>query len=212
MTHLEVENLASDYLEARLEAAPKAQFETHLEDCAPCRELVADLRRTVELCRAAEDLEPAPWLISKILLATVGQRMPTLREQLAGLFRPVLQPRVAYAVAMAVFSFSIIVNAARIDLRRLTVQDLDPRTWYFRANLAGHHLYARVEKYYYDLRVVYEFQSRFRRLRSEPPQEEKEAPKSDSQPGGSTDRLDPGNTQLARMFLSTVREGRSANR
>jgi hypothetical protein len=196
MTHLELENLASDYLEGLLEAARKAEVEAHLSLCAPCRELIGEVRQVMELCNSAEELEPAPWLVAKILLATVGERKPSLRQQIAALFRPALQPRFAYAVAMAVFSFSIIINAAGISLRDVRVEDLNPRTWVYRANRAGHLLFARVEKFYYDLRVVYEIESRFRQLRSQP-QEEKEAPKLQPPSGGSTDRTPPGNPQLA---------------
>jgi len=197
MTHLELENLASEYLEGLLEPARKADVEAHLSECGTCRELVAELRGVMELCRTAEELEPAPWLVPKILLATVGARKPTLREQLAALFRPAVQPRVAYAVAMAVFSFSIIINAAGINLRNVRLGDLNPRTWVYRANLAGHQLYARAEKFYYDLRVVYEIESRFRRLGSQPSQQEKEAPKQGPPAGGSSDTKQPGSPQWA---------------
>jgi hypothetical protein len=196
MTHLELENLASEYLEGLLDAARRGQVEVHLGECASCRELMDDLRRVMELCRSAEELEPAPWLIPKILRATVGERKPTLGERLAAFLRPSGQPRLAYAVAMAIFSFSIIVNAAGLDLRKLTLADLNPRTWFYQANRTGHLLYARAEKFYYDLRVVYEIESRFRQLRSRPG-EQKEAPKPETPPGGSTDRNVPSGTQLA---------------
>ena len=104
-------------------------------------------------------------MISKIMLATVGERKPTWRERIAAFFRPVLQPRVAYPIAMTVFTFSIIVNAAGLNLRSLRFEDLNPRTWVDRANRQGHLMYARAEKFYYDLRVVYEIESRFRQLR-----------------------------------------------
>ena len=196
MTHLELENLASEYLEGQLEAARRVELEAHLKVCGPCRELVADLRGVMELCRSSEDLEPAPWLIAKIMRATAGERKPTFREQVAAFFRPSPQPCVAYAVAMAIFSFSIIVNAAGFNLRKLTLADLDPRTWVNQANRTGHLMYARVEKFYYDLRVVYEIESRFRQLRSQP-SEKQETPKPETPPGGSTDRQAPGGTQLA---------------
>lgn len=188
MTHIEVENLTSDYLEGLLSQAVKIQVEAHLAACAPCRELVTDVRRVMELCRSAEDLEPPPWLISKTLLATVGEKKPTFGERLAALLRPRIQPRVAYTVAMTVFSFSIIVNAAGVNLRHLTFEDLNPFTWAHRAYRTGHSLYDRAEKFYYNLRVVYEIESRFRAVRSEPQGEEKEAPKQESPPEGSTDR------------------------
>jgi hypothetical protein len=197
MTHLELNNLASDYLEGLLEPARKVEVEAHLAECSACRELIEDVRGVIELCHSAEKLEPAPWLISKILWATVGERKPTLREQLNAFFRPAMQPRFAYAVAMAVFSFSIIVNAAGINLRNVHAEDLNPRTWFYRANRAGHLLYARAEKFYYDLRVVYEIESRFRQLRSQPKEEGKEAPKQEPPAGGSTDSVPAGSSQLA---------------
>jgi hypothetical protein len=196
MTHLELENLTSDYLEGLLDTVRRAQVEAHLAECTSCRELVADVRNAIDLCHKAEVLEPSPWLVSRILLATVGGRKPAFWEQVAAFFRPALQPRVAYVVAMAVFSFSIIVNAAGINLRNFTVQDLRPTIWYSKATRTGHLLVARAEKFYYDLRVVYEIESRFRQLRSEPEQQEKEAPK-DQTPGGSTDTRPANNPQMA---------------
>lgn len=197
MTHLELENLASEYLEGLLQPARKAEVEAHLAECASCRELVAEVRGVMELCRTAEELEPAPWLVSKILLATVGARKPTLREQLVAMFRPAVQPRVAYAVAMAVFSFSIIINAAGINLRNFRVEDLNPRTWFKHATVAGAHFLSRAEKFCYDLRVVYEIETRFRRLGSQPQQQERQTPKQEPPAGGSSDTKQPGNPQLA---------------
>jgi hypothetical protein len=197
MTHLEIENLASDYLEGFLDPAGRAAVEAHLAECAPCRGLVEDVRRVLELCRSAEEAEPTPWLVSKILLATVGERKPTLLEQLAAYLRPVLQPRVAYSVAMTVFAFSIIVNAAGLNLRNLRFEDLNPRTWYFRANRAGHLMYARAEKFYYDLRLVYEIESRLRQMRGQPQDQEEAPPQPGAPAGGSTQGTPSGQTQLA---------------
>jgi hypothetical protein len=150
--------------------------------------MVGDVRRALQLCHSAPELEPAPWLVQKIMRATVGERKPGLAERLVAFIRPALQPRFAYGIAMAVFSFSIIVNAAGINLRHMTVADLNPRTWFFRANRAGHLFYARAEKFYYDLRVVYEIESRLRQLRSHPEQEQ-EAPKQEPPAGGSTNSV-----------------------
>ena len=197
MTHLEIENLASEYLEGLLEAPRRGEMEAHLAACEPCQKLIAEVRQVMELCHTAEDLEPAPWLVPKILLATVGTRKPTLREQVVGLLRPVLHPRFVYAMAMAVFSFSVIVNAAGINLRNVRMEDLNPRNWARHANLAGHQLYARAEKFYYDLRIVYEIESRFRQLSPQPEQQEKEAPRQQPPAGGSSTTEQPGNPEQA---------------
>ena len=194
MTHLEIENLASDYLEGLLEPSLGAAVEAHLDGCAACRELIGNVRHALELCRAAEKVEPKPWLVSKILLATIGERKPTWRERFAAFFRPVLQPRVAYPIAMTVFTFSIIVNAAGLDLRSLRFEDLNPRTWLDRADRQGHLLYARAEKFYYDLRVVYEIESRFRQLSGQPQVQEEQAPKSAAPGDGSSLGTPPDQT------------------
>jgi Putative zinc-finger len=201
MTHLELENLISEYLEGQLDAARRAEFEAHAAECTPCNELVAGVRSAMTMCQSAEELEPAPWLVSKIMLATVGQRKPTLGEQLAAYFRPAARVRLAYAAAMAVFSFSIIVNTAGIDLRQIKLTDLNPRTWIYQANRTGHLVVARAEKFYYDLRVVYEIESRLRQFRqqsgSESPAQENTSPKPETPAGGTTDSTPPGNPELA---------------
>jgi len=184
MTHLEIENLASEYLEGQLDAARRAEADRHLAGCAECRELLADVRRAYELCHAAEDLEPSPWLVAKIMRATVGERKPTLAQRLTPAFRPFFQARVVYGVAMTVFSVSLILNVAGVSLRDVKVEDLNPRTWVYQANRNGHLLLGRVEKYYYDLKVVYEIESRLRRLRAQPGEE---LPRPQAPAGGSTD-------------------------
>jgi hypothetical protein len=186
MTHLEVENLVSDYLEGLLEPSQRAAVDAHLTECATCCDLLGDVRQALELCREVEIAEPKPWLISRIMLATVGEQRPTFRERLAAYFRPILQPRVAYPIAMTVFTFSIIVNAAGLNLKRLQIEDLNPRTWLDRANRQGHLLVGRAEKFYYDLRVVVEIESRIRQLGGQPQNQEEQTPKPETPAGGSS--------------------------
>jgi len=201
MTHMELENLVSDYLEGQLDTARRVEVEAHLDGCPECKELTATVREGIELCRSAEDLEPAPWLVSKIMRATVGERKATFWDQAAAYIRPVLHPRVAYAVAMGVFSFSIIINVAGINLRHVKAQDLNPRTWFHQANRNGHLFYARAEKFCYDLKVVYELETRLRQLRqqSEPGkgEEPKQSPSPEAPAGGSSEGQQPSVTQLA---------------
>jgi hypothetical protein len=182
MTHLELENLISDYLEGQLTAASRAELETHLAGCPDCQAMVADVRHAFDLCHRAESIEPPPWLVPKILRATVGERKPSLSRRLQAWFRPLMQTRVAYGVAMGVFSLSMIINVAGINLRHVRPADLNPVNWLYQANRNGHLLIGRVEKYCYDLKVVYEFQSRLQRLRTQP----SETPRPQAPAGGST--------------------------
>lgn len=197
MTHLEFENLASEYLEGRLDAVRRAEVEEHLAACDGCRELLSDVRQAIEICRSAEEVVPPPWMISKIRLATTGEAPSGIAEQVNALLRMIRQPRVAYAVAMTVFSLSLIANVAGFNFRRMNIEDLNPSTWVYRANRAGHLIYARAEKFYDDLRIVYEIESRFRNVQPAPAEEEK----TGAEPGKSTGRpasaTDGGSGQMA---------------
>lgn len=196
MTHLELENLASDYLDGQLAVNQRVAVEAHLQACAACRELIGDLKRVLTLAHSAEDAEPSPWLVAKIMRATVGEPKLGWKERLAAILRPSPQPRMAYAVAMAIFSFSIIVNAAGVNLRNLTISDLNPQNWLYQANRSGQLMFARAEKFYYDLRIVYEIESRLRQNRTKT-NEPAEETRPQSDPGGSSERTAPGGTEIA---------------
>ena len=60
MTHLELENLTSDYLEGLLEPALKAEVESHLSACPSCVEMVEVVRRAMALCHAARSSSRRP--------------------------------------------------------------------------------------------------------------------------------------------------------
>jgi hypothetical protein len=187
MTHLELEDLITDYLDGMLEAGRSAQVEAHLASCSACREMVEDVRLAMANCRAAHDVEPAPWLVSRILDATTGERKPGLAAQVLDWLRPVLKPQVIYGVSMAVFSLSFILFVAKANLRNLSVRELNPATWVEKANSRGHLLVARVEKFYYDLRFVYEVQSVLRELRQQP----SSRPAKPGSRSGGTSRAQP---------------------
>lgn len=197
MTHLELENLASDYLEGRLDHARLAQVEEHLRDCGSCQEILTDVRQTIQACRSAGEVAEPPWLISRIRRATFGEPRTGFAEQLGALLQMIRQPRLAYAVAMALFSISLLVNVAGFNLRSLSAEDLNPATWFYRVNRAGHLFYARAEKFYGDLRIVYEIESRFRNAGSQPVEQEKPASKPSSSPGRPASTAEHANKQLA---------------
>jgi hypothetical protein len=205
MTHLELENLTGEYLEGRLDAVRRAEVEEHLAGCGPCRELLSDVRQAIEMCRSAEKIAPPPWMISKIRLATTGERPSGIAEQVNALLRLVRQPRVAYALAMTVFSLSLIANVAGLSVRRLSLDDLKPSTWMYRANRAGHLIYARAERFYDDLRIVYEIESRFRNVQSAPVEPEKSGGKP-GPAGRPASATDPGSRQMASVGMNVARQ------
>ncbi len=197
MTHLEIENLASEYLEANLAEGQRAEVEEHLEACARCRRLVEDVRSAIEACRSAAEAPFPPWLTARISRATLGERKPGWFEQLTALPQLLRQPRFVYGMAMLVFSASLIVNASGFRLRSLTMEDLDPVAWYNQATRTSHLLYARAEKFYYDLRIVYEIESRFHDAQPESSPPEVQPGKQPAAPGPTANSLGLVNKKLA---------------
>ncbi len=197
ITHLELENLASDYLEGQLDQARHGEVEEHLAGCAACREVVADVRLVMEMCQSAEKVMAPPWLVTRIRFATLGEGRTGITEQVNAILHAIRRPRFAYAVAMTVFSLSLIVNISGVNLRHLDMHDLNPAGWVYGANRAGHLLYARAEKFYDDLRIVYEIESRFRNARSENDDQEKQTSKPSPPSGRPASTANPESPQMA---------------
>ncbi|MGH9398489.1 MAG: anti-sigma factor family protein [Terriglobia bacterium] len=168
MTHLELASLMTDYVEGALDAARARHVDAHLEACLECRAMLEDVRFAMMACGDAADLEPPPWLLPRIVRATTGERKPGLRERLVAWARPAFRPQIAYSLSMAVFSLSFILYAAKVNLRGMSLRDVNPATWAYRVNRRGHMLMARAEKYYYDIRFVYEVQSILQDIRQQP--------------------------------------------
>lgn len=168
MTHLELSNLMTDYLDGALNAAQTAEVEEHLLGCAACRAMAEDVRFALAACHDAADVEPPLWLLPRIMRATLGERKPSLKEQLTAWLRPMFRPQIAYSLSMAIFSLSFILYTSNVNLRDMRARDVNPVHWAYAANSRGHILVARAEKYYYDLRFVYEVQSILHGLQQKP--------------------------------------------
>lgn len=164
MTHAEFASLLTDYVDGTLVSAEGAACEQHAAACESCRTMLADARLAVEVCRAAEDVTPAPWLLPRILRATAGARQPSLAMRVAAWSRPPYGLRVAYSAAMALFSLSFVLYVAKVNVRAVKLSDLNPKTWIYRADRHGHILAGRAQRFYEDLRFVYEVQSLLREL------------------------------------------------
>lgn len=206
MTHLELSNLMTDYLDGALAPDAAREVEAHLEGCTPCRALAEDVRFALAACRDATEVEPSPWLLQRIMRATVGERKPTLKERLAAWIRPVFRPQIAYSLSMAIFSLSFILYTSNVNLRAVRAQDLNPAHWAYQANSRGHILMARAEKYYYDLRFVYEVQSILHGLQQQQPAAGPEAPKKAS-PSGSASRHEFSLDETALALIVAPQEG-----
>lgn len=207
MTHLDTGNLLAAYLDGALDPVQTGHVEDHLAGCADCREMVEDVRLAIKVCQAAEDWEPTPWLVPCILRATVGEPRLTW----AGWLRAWLRPQLLYGVSMAVFSLSFVLFTAKINLRRLKISELSPAAWVHHADSRTHLLAARAEKFYYDLRFVYEVQSVLRDLRQQPAGTPGTRQNSRA-PAGSSFVEHPGGSRLSALEISPRQSGFSKKR
>jgi len=114
-------------------------------------------------------VEPPRNLVHNILVATSGvtetaHSVETIKQPIWDRIRtwvtphvsPLLTPRFAMSCAMAFFSISMVMNVAGIRVKDLTPKGIS-RTYYQNQ--------ARVVKYYENIRLVYEIESRVRDLK-----------------------------------------------
>lgn len=67
MDHTEIRRRLSDYLDNVVSASERSEIETHLATCGSCRGALADLKRTIAHMKSLPEVEPPPWLTSKIM-------------------------------------------------------------------------------------------------------------------------------------------------
>ena len=197
MTCFEFEILLCDYVDGTLDAERKSALEQHRAECAECEAMARDVAGVVGFIERAAVIEPPPELVTRILFETpqgkpgASERMAGLRNTLAGWFKPVLQPKFAMGMAMTILSFSMLGQFAGVNVRQLRPADLDPVKVWAAVDDQVHRTWQRAVKYYENLRLVYEIQSRLK----EWTEEEEEAQRSAPAGQGKTSGNDNGSTQ-----------------
>jgi hypothetical protein len=114
--------------------------------------------------RESEPVEAPPELLTRITfeIPTGGQHSARRgwRSLFAGWLQPVLQPRFAMGMAMTILSFSMLARIAGIEVREIRPADLHPAKVWAATDDKVHRVWNRAVKYYENLRLVYEVQTR----------------------------------------------------
>lgn len=191
---LEVERLAPEYVEGLLAAEERSRVEEHLAVCSSCSSAMADMREALAVCREAEGVVVPPGLVARILEVTTGKL--SWKQRLRIWVRPVLEPRLAMGLAMAILSFSIVLRAAGVDPTSLRLDDFRPSSIYARFDRQVHLTSSRLVKYYHDLRIVYEIQTQLQSIRdtAAPPAEPRSRPPQQKPPSSP-----PAHNRLSRQ-------------
>ncbi|HYX70784.1 MAG TPA: zf-HC2 domain-containing protein [Terriglobales bacterium] len=177
----EYETLLAEAVEGNLAEPQRAGFQAHVAACPHCGPLFTEAQAGRRLLRALAELEPPRNLVHNILAATSGKEAARpageapgwarrLWEPLAPVLSPVWatvrQPRFAMSFGMAFFSVTLVLNLVGVKLTDLRLVDLKPSAMRYNAERALDETTARATKYYENIRLVYEFQSRLRDLRN----------------------------------------------
>jgi hypothetical protein len=190
----EFEAVLFDALDQKLAGGKLERFRAHARACTKCGPMFSEVEAGEHWLKSLTEVEPPANLVNDILAATSGiqsyrlqagvpaqqQTSPgeRIREWADSLLAPVWstvrQPRFAMSFGMAFFSLSVALSVAGVKPSDLKSADLSRtglrRTYYTTS--------ARVMKYYENMRLVYEIQSKVQEIkkaaRPAEPKEEKE--------------------------------------
>jgi hypothetical protein len=173
----EFDALLAEAIDGTLNGQQREQFERHRAGCAACNTLLGEVSSGAAWLNEMEEVAPPQGLVRNILEATSGAAQAAakaeprpsawerLRHQVGMVFAPVLTPRFGMSMGMAFFSIMLVLNMAQIRIRDLTPHNLS-HTFYSSEN--------KLMKYYENMRLVYEIESRVRDLRNASDESERE--------------------------------------
>jgi hypothetical protein len=181
MTCSELDILLVDYLDGTLSPGDARSVETHLESCSACAELARDARLAMAFMERAAEAEPPPQLLTRILHETASGRHGRLgrpsgiRSWFDRALGWVLQPRLVMGMALTIFSFSMMARCPGISPRQLRTSDMDPKKIWAALDDQAHRTCERSLKFYENIKVVYEIQSRLKDWTDQQEEEDRNA-------------------------------------
>jgi anti-sigma factor RsiW len=168
MNCADVEILLADYVDGTLRGEQKSAFEQHLATCAECSELARDAAGAVAFMGRTAVVEAPPELLTRILFeitdgpSHAAVKPSWIRRIFGTRLEPLLQPRFTMGLAMTILSFAMLGRFSGIQVRQLKPSDLDPvKVWAATEDRVSR-AWARTMKYYENLRVVFEIQTKLK--------------------------------------------------
>ncbi len=168
------EAMLADALDGVLTAEVQRDFDAHGRTCPLCGPMLAEAREGMRWLETLEDVEPPRNLVHNILAATSMAVTPSgepsqVRKVRASGFRPLLagffRSRFATSFSMAFFSLSLTLTVAGVRISDLGKIDWHPSALRKSLVLEYTHVESSVVRYYENMRLVYEVESRVRALR-----------------------------------------------
>lgn len=168
------EVLLSDYIDGTATGEIRAAIEEHAGACAACGELLLDATQAVSFIERVEEVIPPHELITRLVYhAPHGKLRDELeRRSLVGRtfsrwLQPVLQPRFVMGMAMTILSFAMLGRCTGVQLQQIRPADLSPTKVWGNLEDKVYRGWDRTVKYYDNLRLVYEIESRIKDIRDQ---------------------------------------------
>ncbi len=173
----------ADALDGALSGEASRRFQFHADGCAACGAMLSEVRQGMSWLRMLEEPQPPQNLMHNILAATSSAPVQRPAEAARGpewlesgwlgeiwaFLRPVaagaMHPRFAASFSMAFFSLSLTLGLLGVKVKDLAHMDLRPASVRRAAVLQYTQIESRVVRYYENLRLVYEIESRVSELK-----------------------------------------------
>jgi len=169
------EALLADAMDGLLTDGDQGAFEAHRLSCAACGPLFSETQEGMLLLKALTEVEAPNNLVHNILAATSMAEKPAaaaaaqtqgwlerLREKLPTPMAGMLHSRFATSFAMAFFSLALTLNLLGVRVSQI---DWHPSALRKSVVLEYTQIEARVQRYYDNLRIVYEVENRVQNLK-----------------------------------------------
>ncbi len=170
----EFEIVLADYVDGTLPSAERAAVEEHVASCEGCAEFMREVTGAVSFLEHAPEVLPPAELITRIAyLSPTGRvRHPLDRQGFfsklaAKWLQPLLQPKLAMGMAMTILSFAMLEKCTGIQVQHIQAADLNPARIWDGAEDKVIRTKDRAVKYYENIRLVYEIQSRLKDMEAQ---------------------------------------------
>lgn len=175
MTCVDIEGLAAEYVDGTLGRDARVAIESHLSVCPECKAFVDDAGEGAALLGRLPEIEPPHELVTLIAFhAPVGRARDPLASPPGWLSRlttkwvqPLLQPRFAMSMAMTIFAFGMLQRCTGVDVQHLQAADLTPAHLVQGMEDKAVRVRDRAVKYYENIRLVYDVETRLHRMERE---------------------------------------------
>jgi hypothetical protein len=149
-------------VDGTLDAVRRSELEAHQRECSACAEFARDVAGAVAFLERVPELEAPPELLAKIAFQIPAESslQTGFKAWILSWLQPLIQPRFAMGMAMTILSFSMLGRFAGIEVRQLKPSDLQPTKVWAAVDDRAHRAWGRAVKYYENLRLVYEVQTR----------------------------------------------------